>query len=385
MKNLRKEVHMVADVYERLAHFLDGLPSGYPSTESGVELRILKRLFTPEEAELAMHLSLIAEEARVVARRAKLPVEEVTQRLKEIEAKGLVFVEHKAGEPPRYMATHYIVGIFEFQVNKLDPELAADLREYLPTHFDLDLWRKAPQMRTIPVGESIDAQLEVMDYERAEDLLQTHHRFSVAPCVCRQMVQVAGGSCDKPLEVCMALGDAAEYYIHNDMGRAITRTEALDVLAQAEAAGLVLQPSNSKDAVVICACCGCCCGVLTSLKRHPKPASVASSAFVAVLDQTACDGCGTCETRCQMEAIVVDNGQAVLDLDRCIGCGLCVTTCPSEALSLVRKPEAAQPFVPKDWLETQIKLGQSRGKLSSPELMGMMVRSKVDRLLAPKG
>jgi Pyruvate/2-oxoacid:ferredoxin oxidoreductase delta subunit len=279
----------------------------------------------------------------------------------------------------------YIVGIFEFQVNKLDPELAADLQEYLPSHFDLDLWHKAPQMRTIPVGESIDALLEVMTYERAEDLLQTHHKFSVAPCICRQTVQATGGSCDKPLEVCMALGDAAEYYIHNEMGRAISLTEALDVLAQAESAGLVLQPSNSKNAAFICACCGCCCGVLTNLKRHPKPASLASSAFVAVLDQTACDGCGTCETRCQMEAIAVEKGQAVLDLDRCIGCGLCVTTCPSEALRLVRKPEAEQPFVPKNWLETSLKVAQSRGKLSSPELIGMMVRSKVDRLLAPRG
>jgi hypothetical protein len=66
---------MATDVYERLAQHLDDMPAGYPSTESGVEMRILRRLFTPEDAELTLYLTLIAEEPRVIARRAKLPAE----------------------------------------------------------------------------------------------------------------------------------------------------------------------------------------------------------------------------------------------------------------------------------------------------------------------
>ena len=103
-------------------------------------------------------------------------------------------------------------------------------------------------------------------------------------------------------------------------------------------------------------CCGCCCGVLRTLKLHPKPASIASSPFVAAVNVETCEGCGTCETRCQMEAVFLDNGTAALNLDRCIGCGLCVTTCHSESLSLVRKPEAEQPHVPKDIIDTLIKV-----------------------------
>ena len=67
---------MATDLYERLAKHLDGLPAGFPRTESGVELRILRRVFTPEDAELALHLTLIPEGARVIARRAKIPVKE---------------------------------------------------------------------------------------------------------------------------------------------------------------------------------------------------------------------------------------------------------------------------------------------------------------------
>ncbi len=50
-------------IYKKLARHLDNLPGGFPPTDSGVELRILKRLFTEEEAELAIRLTLIPEEA----------------------------------------------------------------------------------------------------------------------------------------------------------------------------------------------------------------------------------------------------------------------------------------------------------------------------------
>ena len=55
---------MNQDVYQQLAHHLDNLPAGYPATESGVELRILRRLFSPEEAALALRLTVLPEEAR---------------------------------------------------------------------------------------------------------------------------------------------------------------------------------------------------------------------------------------------------------------------------------------------------------------------------------
>ena len=40
----------MTDVYQDLARHLDNLPAGFPRTETGVEIRILKRLFTPREA-----------------------------------------------------------------------------------------------------------------------------------------------------------------------------------------------------------------------------------------------------------------------------------------------------------------------------------------------
>ncbi len=375
---------MATDVYERLAVFLDDLPAGFPTTGTDAGLRILRRLFTPEEAEFALHLTLLPEPARVIARRGKVPVEEATERLQEMERKGLIFAFHEEGKEPEYMATHWKVGIYGFQVDRLDPDMVADLKAFSPHWFDQAAWDRVPQKRTIPVGVSINAELEVMPYERAGNLLRAHDRLAVAPCICRQEARLAGESCDAPEETCLTLGSTAAYYIANGLGRPIDQVEALAILAQAEEKGLVLQSANAKDAFNICSCCGCCCGILRSFKRQPHPASIVASAFVTALDAEACEGCGTCELRCQMEAIALDNGHATLGLDRCIGCGLCVPTCPANALSLRRKPTAEQPHVPKDAVDTMIKLGRARGKLTTPGLVGMLVRSKVDRLLAPK-
>ncbi len=85
-----------------------------------------------------------------------------------------------------------------------------------------------------------------------------------------------------------------------------------------------------------------------------------------------------------MEALHLNDKKAVLDLNRCIGCGLCVTTCPTHSLSLVRKPKRKQPYVPKDIMDTNMKLGKARGKLGVGKMIGMQVRSKLDRLLASK-
>ena len=370
------------DLYERLARFVDSLPAGYPPTQSGVELRILRMLFSPEEAELFMHLTLIGEEPRVIAHLAKQPLEVVNQRLEEMEKKGLVFANHMPGKAPEYAALQFVVGFWEGQVNRLDRELVEAVEEYLPVAFSLDVWRKAPQMRTIPIGESIPVRTEAMPYEQAEEIVRSQNNIAITNCICRQEMHIAGHGCAKPMETCMSFGVAAESNIRTGKGRKISREEALAILALADEAGLVLQPGNAKEPLFICACCGCCCGVLRNVKRHPQPASIVSSPYIASHDPAICSGCGTCVERCQMEAITLPNGTAELNQERCIGCGLCVSTCTTGALSLVRKPESEQRFVPKDIVETNIRLAQARGKMGKRELAGMLLKSKVDRLAA---
>ena len=374
---------MNQDTYRRLAKHLDNMPAGYPATESGVEIRILQRLFSPDEAALATHLTLLPEDARVVARRAKRPVDEVAQRLAKMEQKGLIFSKHsRSGSAPKYQAAPFVVGIWEFQVGRLTPDLVRDFEEYLP-HL-MPIWEKTPQMRTIPIVKSIGTQMKILPYEQAEAIVNSQDLIVVAPCICRQERQLMGEGCGKPLETCLSFGSGAAFFQRNGLGRPIDQEEALAILRQANEAGLVLQPGNSKQSGFICCCCGDCCAALRSLKQHPQPTSVLSSAFFAKVDKELCISCGVCETRCQMGALDFNDSAPVVNLDRCIGCGLCVPTCPSEAIILERKSASEQPNIPANTAMTHIQLGKARGKLNNYDLVMLAVRSKVDRLLAKK-
>lgn len=364
------------DVYRRLARHLNDLPAGFPPAPSGVELRILKELFTQDEAELAGRLSLLPERPESIARRAGLPVDEAARRLESMAARGLVYRHGRGKRGLRYSANQFVIGIWEFQVNALRPELIRDMEEYLPTLMTDGPWKKTPQLRTVPVMESLPVRHEILAHEKAEEMLRGRDRFLVAPCICRRERTMMGQGCGKPEEACLIMGRAVEYYEKNGMGRIIDREEALAILKTAGEAGLVLQPSNARKISNICMCCGCCCGVLRTIKSHPRPAEFVSSPFRASLRADTCSDCGTCLERCPMGAPARRNGQGTeLDPLRCIGCGLCVLTCPTGSLSLVRKPAAEQRDVPPTLRKTYIDMARRRGGRAFLKLLGSWLRS----------
>jgi electron transport complex protein RnfB len=368
------------DVYRKLASHLDNLPGGFPPTESGVELRILRRFFTPDEAELALHVSLLPETAGFIASRARITPEEAARRLAEMARKGLIYELVPENSAMLYAAAQFVIGIWELHVNNLDPEIIREFNEYLPTLAREAL--KFPQLRTIPVNRSLDVQLAVLPYEKAEALVGRAKKILVAPCICRRERRISRKPCSAPEEACLVFDTGADIYERNGLGRLIEREEALTILAKAEEAALVLQPGNSQAPMNICCCCGCCCGVLRSLKAYPKPAEMVSSPFEAIFKPDDCSVCSTCISRCQMDALQLEDGKIRFDRGRCIGCGLCVSTCPTGSLTLKRKPESEQPEVPKTSISAAIQLAQTRGKLRPVDLAMMAAKSKLDRLLA---
>ncbi len=373
---------MAADIYKKLALHLDDLPGGYPETESGVELRILRRMFTPEEARLALKLTLIPKEADVIAQRAELPKEKVSRQLESMAKKGLIYRLKRKGRPARFMAVQFVIGIWELHVNDLDPELIKDFNEYVPVLLNFEEWKKAPQLRTIPVEQSIDQNLEVLAYEDAVKLIDKNSKFLEAPCICRRERRIMGEGCDKPEGNCLVMGVGVDIYRNAGIGKEIDKNKALELLRKADEAGLVLQASFSKKIANICCCCGCCCQVLRNLKKHPSPADLVASPFFAQLDQDLCTGCGVCVERCQMDALTLDHDKVILDQKYCIGCGLCVSTCPSNALTLKRKPGPEKPKVPEKLTSAAVRRLRVRGKLGLGRVSSLLIRSRKDRFLS---
>ncbi len=350
------------DPYFQLASYLDTLPAGYPATDSGVEIDLLKKLFTEPEAKLARHLRLLSEPIEVIARRAGWSPEETDSILKQMAHKGLIAASFALDGNSQYAVSQFVIGFWEGQVNRLDQE-AVDLFEtYGPIWFEQGPWKTLPQVRTIPIHETIPVRTEVLAYESAEAILRSKSLIAVQNCICRQEGALLGEPCGKPLETCLSFDSAAQSSIALGRGRPISLDEALEIVDQAQEAGLVLQPASSQNPIFMCACCDCCCGVLRQIKQEPNPASLVMSSFIAAYDESLCSECGACLAICPMEALEeLPSGAIQLSPERCIGCGLCTTRCPTGALVLERKASKDQPKVPRNTTATYLQLAAKRG------------------------
>ncbi len=346
------------EVYKRLAKHLDHLPGGFPETETGVEIRILRRLFTPEEARIACDMTLIMETPQNVAQRTGRDETALSEMLEAMSKKGLLFRSVRNGEPV-YMAAQFVIGIWEYHVNDLSEELIRDFNEYVPRLMDR-VWRKTEtkQLRVVPVNKSLSAEMRVMPYDVAENLIREQSRIAIAPCICRREREMEGEGCGKLTEACLIFGGGAWYYEQNGLGRAVSPEEALSVLSRAAEEGLVLQPGNAQKPMNICMCCGCCCQILRNLNRYEEPANLVASNYVAESVAENCTACESCREICQMAAITVAD-TATVDPRRCIGCGLCIVACDYDAMRLVERPAHKTP--PEKTTDTYISIARERG------------------------
>jgi len=350
------------DIYERLRGFLDTLPAGFPTTPTGVELRILKKLFTPEEAELAMNLRSEPEDVPQIAARMGKEGSELASKLEEMAQKGLIFRVRQENQV-LYQAWQFIVGIYEFQVKNLDSELSEMVEEYFP-YFGLSMGSvRTKQLRVIPVNSAIKVLHNVTPYNKIRELVKQQNLISVMECICRKEQKLLGKECVRPKETCLGFGKFAQFFIDNKLGRSITTDEAMKILDLAEESSLVLSPSNAQELEFVCCCCSCCCPTLRAAKLVPKSKYVISSYYQAKIDPDLCSDCGLCIERCQVDAIQKGDGHSEIRDEKCIGCGLCVSTCPEEAISLISRPGMVDP--PRDFGETLLKIEAERRTLQS--------------------
>ena len=351
---------MNAAIYQRLAEVLDTLPNGFPKTESGVEIKLLKKMFEPDEAELFCELKLNFENVEQIATRTGRPVAELEQKLDSMWRRGLIFGVNLGGIRI-YKLLPWVFGLYEFQIDRMDREFVELCEAYMP-HFGMQFFQHQPAlMRTIPIEAKLDDAQEALSYDRVSTIIENGRDFAVNDCICKKEQRLLGRGCNNPLEVCLAVAPVPGVFDDHPWGRQITKTEAYDVLRRAEEAGLVHLSRNvvhGQD--FICNCCGCCCGVLRTINEWDlDPSVLIKSNYYARIDTDLCTGCGVCaEERCQVRAIVADGDIFRVIEQRCIGCGLCVTTCPVEAVSLVAKPLPDRETPPKnedDWFAQRAK------------------------------
>ncbi len=340
------------DVYRALQQHMDQFPVRFPARKGGAEIQLLKRLFKPKEAKIATKLRFtpLASETveEIFPRLAEMGIskQELAATLEEMARKGVISY-YREGNTKYFGNALWAIGIFEYQVDKLTPELLADMQNYYNSPPVQEIQRTGiSQLRTIPIGESIQREDSVAQYDNIRHLInESDGPFVIINCICRQVKDLDGDPCKATnrRELCFGVGKFATAYTDFGWGHEVSKEEMLTILKQNQDEGLVLQPSNSKNIEFVCSCCGCCCGLLESAKTAPRPIDYFHANYFAKVDPDLCTGCGTCVDLCQMDALTLENEISKINLDRCIGCGVCVANCPSDAVQLEKKDEMYEP------------------------------------------
>jgi electron transport complex protein RnfB len=356
------------DVYRLLQRHLDGQAVGFPATASGTELKLLRRLFSPEEARLALHLSYRPTPLERIVEQAApgFSADRVEDLLESMFAKGAIGWKEKDGVD-RWYVIPLIVGMWESQDGRPTKGLLVAALSYMrtPDFVEAFVSTRPPQLRTVPINESIPVEHHVATYDRIRAIVETAPGpFVALRCICRESAAMAGNPCTvtSRVESCLALNEMAAQVLRRKHGREIDREEAMEMLRQSEHEGLVLETGNSQTPDFVCSCCGCCCGALGLHKRLPNPHDLFASNFCAEVDAEMCTQCGECVARCQVDAVSMTGpGEtALVERSRCIGCGLCVPTCSSAAVTLRKKEPEVTPPPDDEALYDRIKANRNR-------------------------
>ncbi len=279
----------------------------------------------------------------LVGERGRLLLPSTRRLMRELGWRRLVSLQALHAYVYGRWTQHYI----GFVLNRVYPRVGARQKRWLADHFHAKVL--TPEHASAIVALNHDIPLrdleQVIPYPLARKLvLHGPTDVAVFNCGCRQ----ASRTPCQPVQVCMAVGQPFVDFVleHHAESRRLSQAEALELL-QAEHERGHLHTAWFKDVCLerfyaICNCCGCCCIGTVGLTRYGVP-SLASSGYVAQVDEELCVACGTCAMVCPFRAVSV-NGTSAVRWEACLGCGVCVGQCPSGAMSLVRDERKGTPL-----------------------------------------
>jgi ferredoxin len=386
--------------YRLLQQRLDQQLTGAP--KSPTFMKILRLLFSEEEAQVARRLPSRPTALDSLSRKLAIPSDELEARLTEMAQRGLVIDLECNGQ--RYFALPpVVIGFYEFTFMRFrDNVPMADLARLFEDYMKKDdrFTRGAFQGRT-QIGRSLvreetlpqDGETEILDWERASRIITSASSVALSLCACRHKADHLGKACEQPQETCLTLNYAADAAVRGGFGRRITTDEAMDVLRQCKELGLAQTADNVQRKVTyICNCCGCCCGLMDAIKTFGIHKAVVTSNWISEIDAARCKACKKCAKACPAGAIDIvaeeKQGQirrwAERDEALCLGCGVCGTACKFGAIAM--KPRPQRVYTPETIFDKRISMAIERGKLShlifdSPERLSHRAMGRVITVL----
>ncbi len=365
--------------YSALSERINRFPQGAPPSELLYE--IFKILFSEKEANLVSLLPIKPFNAKKAAGIWRINVADARKILNDLADRGiLIDAEYK--DDVIYSMPPPMAGFFEFSLMRyrkdIDQKTLSELfyqymnveEEFITSLFASG---ETPLGRVFVNEESLSEEnsLHILDFERASEIIKTASHIGVGVCYCRHKMEHVGKNCDAPMEICMTFNNCADSLTRHGIARKIDVAEGLDLLQKARDNNLIQLGENVREKVnFICNCCGCCCEALIAARRFGFLNPVHTSAFIPVIIDDNCTGCGKCINLCPVEAIGLVSAndpvnhlrkKARLEEDICLGCGVCLKGCSKNALEM--KPRKKRVITPVNSVHRVVMMAIERGKL----------------------
>jgi formate hydrogenlyase subunit 6/NADH:ubiquinone oxidoreductase subunit I len=371
--------HTTKSGYVRLVDRLNRFPQGAPPSK--LLYKILEMLFSEKEAELVSLLPLrpfSAEKAAHVWKMDRVRTRKILDQL----CGRAILLDIQENNRQVYCLPPPMAGFFEFSLMRIrgdiDQKLLSELYyQYLNVEEDfiknLFLAGETKLGRVFvhePVLSSGNA-LQILDYERATQVIKTASHIGISTCYCRHKMSHMGRDCDAPKEICMTFNSVASSLIKYDYARRVEVSECLELLEAAYSHNLVQFGDNVREDVnFICNCCGCCCEAMTTARKFAILQPVHTTNFIPKIQDEACTGCRKCVTVCPVEAMSLVSAndphhpkkkKARVNEKICLGCGICARVCPENCIDL--KSRARRVITPLNTAHRVVVMAIEQGKL----------------------
>lgn len=300
------------EAYKRLEERINRFPQGAPPSKT--LYKILSMLFTEKEAELVAMLPIKPFTVKTASHIWKMDEVQTESILQKLASRAILLDVDYDGKK-EYCLPPPMIGFFEFSLMRtrddIDQKTLSELYfQYLNVEEDFikDLFLGTEtRFGKVFVQEGVlsnQNQLEIMDYDRASNVIKNAKFITASMCFCRHKMEHLGKACSAPMDVCLTFGDSAYTLSKHGYGRAIEAAEGLEILNMAYDYNLVQCGENVRDgSVFLCNCCGCCCEGMQAIKQFGYLNPIQTTAFLPQVIEDSCIGCGICVRNCHKKSI----------------------------------------------------------------------------------